>query len=238
LDDSDQEVKLLVLKLLCNTVLDYQDLDVDITDMVDKVCLLVRDENLETRKFALWTLKHLTYLDKEDVNREILKFTSIPDLIEYVRSEDEIVQVQALCILRNLLYKTAQEVEGVLSVCETEVMNLLEGIVKRKTKHLVVHGLLAVCNITCGDERHKLLVISSPIMQEILILCRDENPELRKAAVECLINLCYRDGYPVEKVRLEMLRGLGVETLLREAGPEFEMESIVQGACNNLGQGL
>ena len=105
LEHCDGKVKELVLKILCNTVLNYDSLQIDVTIIVSKTCKLVALST--TRELALWLLKNLTFIDKAELKQAILEAIPLEEFVSMASNGTAGEQLQSLGLLRNLLYPYA-----------------------------------------------------------------------------------------------------------------------------------
>lgn len=233
MDHPDEKVKELVLKILCNTVLDYDSLQIDVTVLVGKACKLVALP--ATRELALWLLKNLTFIEKSELKQAVLEQIALEDFISIASNGSTGEQIQSLGILRNLFYPDCKYIESALISCTSVLFRLFEITLTTQSGDALLHALYALVNVSNGSERLKMLLVESSLVELVMRLMERTQEEVKKAVSEFLINLCWREQFPQAAERIRRLRELGVETRLREAQDAFPHEDLIQKSRSNLG---
>lgn len=93
-------------------------------------------------------------------------------LINLLDDEEVTIQEQALMIFRCLLFKNSEDVEEVLENCKSELLKKLEEKIYCANDEVLIHTLYVMANLAAGNDKHKMLVISSFIkrISELLVI--------------------------------------------------------------------
>ena len=148
LEHYDGKVKELVLKILCNTVLDYDSLQVDVTMLVSKTCKLVVLP--ATRELALWLLKNLTFIDKAELKQVIVEAIPLEEFVSWASNGTPGEQLQSLGLLRNVLYPDCKPIESSVLGCAPALFRLLEAALTTQFSEALLHSLYEVVNLSCA----------------------------------------------------------------------------------------
>ena len=232
LDSHDSRVQVLVLKILCNAMLDYDAFPVDVTELIGKSCEMVRRG--ETRLLALWLLKNLTFSDKTEVAVRVVENLELREVVGIVETGSPEEQLQALGILRNLLYPDGRDIESYLSPLYTDLFRVLEKVITTQQGEAASLAMYALVNLSCGAERVKMMIIEANLVQTVMKLLGRDEEDVRKAASEFMVNMCWREQFPEASERLRRLRDLGVESFLHLAESEFPQEQLLLVSRSNL----
>ncbi|KAI3433416.1 hypothetical protein D9Q98_003231 [Chlorella vulgaris] len=221
-DEGDTEVAAQAMGTLTNLAVDFSAVKEQLLahDGVARFAALADSMQPVLRLHGVWGLSSVAYMAAPEVKQSIahhLPWSSVVALLE--DSEPE-VREKVMLLLRNMLH-SERNIEAVLTwSCNAlleaarDVLQRSEGQAAAELKH---HALYVVVNMASSTAAHKEAVMQSGWPPLLVQQLRDENEQVREAAVWAIINLTWsRDGDAEETaVRVQQLRLLGVEEELR-----------------------
>ncbi|KAH7405374.1 hypothetical protein KP509_15G068000 [Ceratopteris richardii] len=222
LDDPSPVVQVAALSAVSNVVLDFTPHKSVFFQCggVSQLIQLSRSMDPMLRLNAVWALRNLLYLADMAVKEKVISELTVSTLTSLIHDPEEMVQEQALAFVRNLVYGSVDSVQQVFA----EESAILIAVERQLCIACRPEGVYVLSNIAAGNELHKEAVMSfvAPVSQEgrnpspILRFLQDmSNPQLRVAAVWCVMNLSYPDS-PGAVTRVARLRESGIEQQLQK----------------------
>ncbi|KAH7405377.1 hypothetical protein KP509_15G068000 [Ceratopteris richardii] len=227
LDDPSPVVQVAALSAVSNVVLDFTPHKSVFFQCggVSQLIQLSRSMDPMLRLNAVWALRNLLYLADMAVKEKVISELTVSTLTSLIHDPEEMVQEQALAFVRNLVYGSVDSVQQVFAE-ESAILIAVERqlCIACRPEVCTQQGVYVLSNIAAGNELHKEAVMSfvAPVSQEgrnpspILRFLQDmSNPQLRVAAVWCVMNLSYPDS-PGAVTRVARLRESGIEQQLQK----------------------
>ena len=152
------EVKINAVGMICNLALELQSKKTDdFTNLISKLVELTRQTtNLKLRKNALFAIKNFSFMCTKDIRSTIISHLGLKELYHLLDDEDPSIQMQALCIYRNLVYKTPDDINEVLGSGDQLLNKLYEKLFSSK-EDIIIHSIYVCSNIANGNEKHRAL---------------------------------------------------------------------------------
>lgn len=222
LSDSSTQVQVSAASIMNNILVDFSDLQLQ--GLVEKLCELTGSSNDELRHISTCAIKNLVYKSKRETKKDLMKYLTYDRLLDLTNDSLSIIQEQALCIFRNLLFCEEEDIDFVLSSVHSELLDLLISKLSSSYPRVISQSLYVIANIASGNESHKSLIIESPILPRILELISFPEVEIRIASAFCLLNLCWGSGASSEAPRLQRLVQLGVRAKLECINEDEDMK--------------
>eukprot|EP01018_Ginkgo_biloba_P032742 Gb_32695 [translate_table: standard] len=232
LDDQSSVVQVAALSAISNIVLDFTPHKAVFFKCggVSQLIQLARAMDPMLRLNAVWALRNLIYLADMSVKEKVMMELTVSTLTSLIHDPEEVVQEQALAFVRNLVYGSVESVQQVFA----EDGLILSAVVKQlwiaTRPEVCTQGLYVLSNIAAGNEYHKEEVMCyvapyvqgecmpSPLLRFLLEM---NNPQVRIAAVWCIMNLSYPDS-----------PGLAMRVArLSDAGILSQIEKMVDDPC-------
>nr|KAJ3421767.1 Armadillo repeat-containing protein 8 [Polyrhizophydium stewartii] len=207
--DTSIDVQIEASATLCNIVLDFSPMKKIVLEKggVKRLVELVAQPNILLRRNALWALKNMTFQNDSEIKRDVMQHLGWDKLLVLMDDGDLVIQEQALNLLRNL-------------ACGKESANIF-GVLERKLQTMAAHPeivlqtLYIIVNLGIGNLEHKTAMMArTGLLQHTFAFLDHENPQIRVAAIWCVINLTWMDD-PGARERVIALSALGIEEKLR-----------------------
>lgn len=224
LDDPYPVVQVAALSAVSNVVLDFTPHKTVFFQCkgVSQLIQLSRSMDPMLRLNAVWALRNLLYLADMSVKEKVMAELTVSTLTSLIHDSEEMVEEQALAFVRNLVYGSVDSVQQVFAE-DSAILTAVERQLCLATRpEVCTQGVYVLSNIAAGNELHKEAVMSfvAPISpggcgpSPILRFLQDmSNPQLRVAAVWCVMNLSYPDSSGAV-TRVARLRDTGIEQQL------------------------
>jgi hypothetical protein len=222
LSDSSTQVQVSAASIMNNILVDFSDLQLQ--GLVEKLCELTGSSNDELRHISTCAIKNLVYKSKRETKKDLMRYLTYDRLLHLSNDSLSVIQEQALCIFRNLLFCEEEDIEFVLSSVHSQLLDLIISKLSSSFPRVVSQSLYVIANIASGNESHKSLIIESPILPRILELISLPEVEIRIASAFCLLNLCWGSGASSEAPRLQRLVELGVRSKLECINEDEDMK--------------
>lgn len=222
LSDPSTQVQVSAASIMNNILVDFSDLQLQ--GLVEKLCELTSSSNDELRHISTCAIKNLVYKSKRETKKELMRYLTYERLLNLANDSLNLVQEQALCIFRNLLFCEEEDIEIVLTKVHQPLLELLIHKLSVPHPRVISQALYVIANISSGNETHKAIIIESPILPRILDLISSSEVEIRIASAFCLLNLCWGTGAQHEFPRLQRLIQLGVRSKLEIIHEDEDMK--------------
>lgn len=224
LDDPYPVVQVAALSAVSNVVLDFTPHKTVFFQCkgVSQLIQLSRSMDPMLRLNAVWALRNLLYLADMSVKEKVMAELTVSTLTSLIHDSEEMVEEQALAFVRNLVYGSVDSVQQVFAE-DSAILTAVERQLCLATRpEVCTQGVYVLSNIAAGNELHKEAVMSfvapmspggcgpSPILRFLQDM---SNPQLRVAAVWCVMNLSYPDSSGAV-TRVARLRDTGIEQQL------------------------
>lgn len=242
LSDPAPKVQATACATLCNLVLNYYPMKENIllAGGVSELANLSKSLDSVLRLHSTWAIKNLLYRADRSLKDRVMKELTWPQLMALLNDDEPVVQVQAVTIVRNLVYGKDADIDPVVEYQNGEILNILERILSptsQASTDMKQHAMYAINNIASGSDRHKELIMQSKVMDWVLHCLRNmESCDLRVAAAWSIINLTWRDSDEAAvKNRVECLKHMGFESQLETMveDPSLNVKDRVTEALKN-----
>ena len=233
LSDPSRQVQQTASATLCNLVLSFMPMKENILAAggVRELAALSKSPDSILRLHSTWAIKNLLYRADRVLKERVMEELTWPQLLALLNDSEPDVQVQAVIIVRNLVFGKKEDIEPVVQYQDGEVLSILERILgpqSGSSAEMKKHAVYAVSNICSGSNKHKDMIMGSMILQSILQCLRDQQScELRVAAAWVVINLTWQDAEDEASVRSRQLR-------LTQMGFEAQLESMLEDSSLNV----
>ena len=183
------------------------------------------------RLHSTWAIKNLLYRADRTLKQRVMEELTWPQLLTLLNDSEPEVQVQAVTIVRNLVFGKEDDIEMVVQYQNGEILSILERILSPtsgSSAEMKQHAVYAVSNISSGSDKHKEMIMQTMVLNSVLHCLRDQHScELRVAAAWVIINLTWQDGADNAGVasRIERLKQMGFES---------QLESMVEDTSLNV----
>jgi len=232
LNDSNLEVQLSASAPICNIVLDFTPMKQTFIDRGGVGTLVkLTDSSIPLLKLnAVWALKNLLFMADMKIKKAVINVLTFDRIWRLLHCTEVGVREQAISLLRNLSY-TKEGNSDTLDILDEfgglfEVLQEL--LTKSESTEAICQALYVVCNIATSPK-HKLLLMSSCLLEAVLRLTHHSEDRIRLAAVWCIVNLSWRSNPPgnarskvdsdelkESQRRIGQLREMGFEKRLAE----------------------
>eukprot|EP00249_Psilotum_nudum_P017937 c26559_g1_i2 orf=648-2606(+) len=227
LDDPSPSVQVAALSAVSNVVLDFTPQKAAFFQCggVSQLIQLSRSMDPFLRLNSVWALRNLLYLADMSVKEKVMNELTVSTLISLINDSEDMVQEQALAFVRNLVYGSIESVHqifledgAILSAVERQLC------VATRPEVCTQQGLYVLSNVAAGNEFHKESVMrfaapelpGSCTASALISFLQDmSNPQLRVAAVWCIMNLTYPDS-PGVVSRISRLCDAGIQLQLQK----------------------
>ncbi|KAI5064927.1 hypothetical protein GOP47_0019622 [Adiantum capillus-veneris] len=224
LDDPYPVVQVAALSAVSNVVLDFTPHKSVFFQCggVSQLIQLSRSMDPMLRLNAVWALRNLLYLADMSVKEKVMAELTVSTLTSLIHDSEEMVEEQALAFVRNLVYGSVDSVQQVFAEDSAILTAVERQLCIASRPEVCTQGVYVLSNIAAGNESHKEAVMSfvAPVSpgecspSPILRFLQDmSNPQLRVAAVWCVMNLSYPDSSGAV-TRVARLRETGIEQQL------------------------
>ncbi|KAI7878465.1 ARM repeat-containing protein [Lichtheimia hyalospora FSU 10163] len=219
---------------LCNLTLDFSPMKKNVIDAgaIDRFVEYAKSDDPKLQLNGVWALNSLLYKADLQAKKAVMKSLTYDTLIELLHEPDMGIQEQALEIVRNLVCGQQEDVEHVidgigkddlLDVLESKLQvtsNMgLEGEDSNTMASILEPALYIITNMSSSYEEPRKLLMSRPnIVNSVASHLSHSAPNIRVAAVWCIINWTWitcDDDEDALAERVNRLRALGVEQQLR-----------------------
>eukprot|EP00798_Chlamydomonas_sp_ICE-L_P026108 gene26108-11823_t len=194
------------------------------------------------RLHSTWALRNMAYKSDTTVRHSLmgeLKWSSMRALLN---DEDEQVQEQAICTLRNLCMDSPNHITAVFDWAGADLLAILEEKLdpcRNISVSIAEHAIYTVVNILTGSDAHKDAVLSSNLPAMLIHYLRGSQgtSELRLPAIWCIINFTWPDSSTGLPGRKRKLLELGVDEYLKgllQLDPTLDVRERVKTALEQL----
>eukprot|EP00127_Corallochytrium_limacisporum_P006357 Clim_evm68s225 gene=Clim_evmTU68s225 len=217
LDDDSLEVQIAATATLCNLVLDFSPMKKVVIAQggVKKLVQLINCDQHELRLNSLWALKNLLYSadsETKDYVMSELPWTAMQTLLTDWSPE---IKVQGLSLLRNMASGPDPDIEKIFDNMGQGFIDAIASALQYKNHpEVLLQALYIVCNVAVSKEHKAQLMPSSQILEAVIDALSHEGPELRVAALWCVINLTWKED-PGSAERIRVLRDMKVVEKIR-----------------------
>ena len=234
LSDPSQIVQQTASATICNLVLSFLPMKENVLAAggVRELASLSKSMDSILRLHSTWAIKNLLYRADLRMKERVMEELTWPQLLTLLNDSEPEVQIQAVTIVRNLVFGKEADIEPVVQYQNGEVLSILERILgpnSGSSSEMKQHAAYAVSNISSGSDKHKEMIMQSIVLNSILECLRDKQcGELRVAACWVIINLTWQDEIKDEapaKGRVERLRQMGFQA---------QMESMLEDTSLNV----
>merc|ERR1711977_294885 len=233
LSDPSPQVQQTASATLCNLVLSYLPMKENILAAggVRELASLSKSMDSILRLHSTWAIKNLLYRADRTLKQRVMEELTWPQLLTLLNDSEPEVQVQAVTIVRNLVFGKEDDIEMVVQYQNGEILSILERILSPtsgSSAEMKQHAVYAVSNISSGSDKHKEMIMQTMVLNSVLHCLRDQHScELRVAAALVIINLTWQDGADNAGVasRIERLKQMGFES---------QLESMVEDTSLNV----
>ncbi|XP_057844062.1 uncharacterized protein LOC131053467 [Cryptomeria japonica] len=220
LDDETPAVQVAALGAISNIVLDFTPHKKLFfkCGRVSQLIQLAKSMDPMLRLNALGALRNLIYLADMSVKQKLMMELTTSTLTSLIHDCEELVQEQALAFVRNLVHGSVESVQLVFAE-DGRIFNSVLSLLEIATRpEVCTQGIYVLSNVASGNEYHKEEVMRSVapnihgecIPSTWIRFLQDfSSPQVRVAAVWCIMNLSYPDSPGVE-MRIARLRDAGV----------------------------
>ncbi|TFK23714.1 ARM repeat-containing protein [Coprinopsis marcescibilis] len=231
------------LKAVCNIVMEFSPLRPGFLagGVMSRLMTFIRstdDEpySLSLKLNAMWAVKNLLYKSTSETKRDIMSHFGWRDLFTFLHDPVEDIQEQAYNIVKNL----AEHDEGITMVFRelcplqpslsssmivsnaslTPSNNLLDSIATvlhtpSSPSAVVAEATGVLANLANGTPRETSLILHHPkLLEGLRTVIAERGSEVRKPAVQCILQLVLEREGGRERRRVMVSRGVG-ETLRR-----------------------
>ncbi|KAJ7537944.1 hypothetical protein O6H91_11G029000 [Diphasiastrum complanatum] len=207
---------------------------------VSQLIQLARSMDSVLRQNAVWALRNLLYLADMMAKERVMRELTFSTLVDLICDSEEIVQEQALAFVRNLVYGSVECVQLIFAQ-DGAILHAVERQLCGATRpEVCVQGVYVLSNVAAGSEHHKEAIMEfvSPIAigdRSASILLRFlqdmSNPQIRVAAVWCIMNLIHADS-PGVLSRVLRLHDAGIQLQLQKMAedPILDVKDRVRAA--------
>ncbi|KAJ7299085.1 hypothetical protein O6H91_Y307900 [Diphasiastrum complanatum] len=242
LDDPSPLVQVSALGAASNIVLDFTPHKAVFFNCggVSQLIQLARSMDSVLRQNAVWALRNLLYLADMMAKERVMRELTFSTLVDLICDSEEIVQEQALAFVRNLVYGSVECVQLIFAQ-DGAILHAVERQLCGATRpEVCVQGVYVLSNVAAGSEHHKEAIMEfvSPIAigdRSASILLRFlqdmSNPQIRVAAVWCIMNLIHADS-PGVMSRVLRLHDAGIQLQLQKMAedPILDVKDRVRAA--------
>ncbi|KAJ7537947.1 hypothetical protein O6H91_11G029000 [Diphasiastrum complanatum] len=242
LDDPSPLVQVSALGAASNIVLDFTPHKAVFFNCggVSQLIQLARSMDSVLRQNAVWALRNLLYLADMMAKERVMRELTFSTLVDLICDSEEIVQEQALAFVRNLVYGSVECVQLIFAQ-DGAILHAVERQLCGATRpEVCVQGVYVLSNVAAGSEHHKEAIMEfvSPIAigdRSASILLRFlqdmSNPQIRVAAVWCIMNLIHADS-PGVLSRVLRLHDAGIQLQLQKMAedPILDVKDRVRAA--------
>jgi len=235
---------------LCNLVLNFGPMKESILAAggVRELALLSKSDDHVLRLHSAWAIKNMLYKADRNLRERVMEELTWPHLFALLNDSEPGVQIQAVTIVRNLVFGKEADIEPVVEYKNGAVLATLERILgpaSGSSAEMKQHAVYAVSNIAAGSEKHKERIMESAVLNSILQCLRERQcSELRVAAIWVIINLTWQEessdnedgSWPLVKSRIDRLRQLGFEAQLESMKEDtsLNVKDRVMGALKSM----
>jgi len=232
LSDPSPQVQQTASATLCNLVLSFNPMKENILAAggVRELAMLSKSMDSILRLHSTWAIKNLLCRANRRIKERVMEELTWPQLLTLLNDSEPDVQIQAVTIVRNLVFGKMEDIEPVVQYKNGEVLSILERLLSPSSgssAKIREHAIYAVSNICSGSDKHKDMIIQSMILSSVLQCLRDEqSSELRVAAAWVIINLTWKDAddEASAKARIERLRQMGFEDQLESMKDDSSLD--------------
>ncbi|CAG8447099.1 5635_t:CDS:10 [Scutellospora calospora] len=229
LSDESTDVQTMACATLCNLVLEFSPMRKQIMEQggIEKLVKLVHSPDNTLRLNAIWALKNLVYHAESEVKYRVMEVLTYITMEKLIEDSELDVQEKALNLLRNLACPKPEDIEEVFKgLTETRLMNIIESKLCSWSIEIIKQILFVINNIATGNERHKKTIMArTNILTHIKNYMSHQNPEIRVAAVWCLINLTWmEDRHSSSQLRVRELRQFGFEDIVKNMADDENLD--------------
>ncbi len=168
INDSYVEVKISAVRMICNLALELQNRKQDdyaalMSKLVD---ITKHSDNNSLRQNALCAIKNFSYMCNKDTRAIIISKFDLKELYILLDDADVEIQVQSLCLYRNLLYRCTEDINEVLAVND-QIYNKLYEKLFSPNEDVMIQALYVCCNIANGNERHRMSFMEEKFLKRL-----------------------------------------------------------------------
>ncbi|KAJ7559874.1 hypothetical protein O6H91_04G104500 [Diphasiastrum complanatum] len=225
LDDPSPFVQVSALGAASNIVLDFTPDKAAFFNCggVSQFIQLAQSKDSVIRQNAIWALRNLLYLADMMVKDRVMRELTLSILVDLISDSNERVQEQALAFVRNLVYGSVECVQLIFAEDGAILHAIERQLCVASCPEICIQGLYVLINVAAGSEHHKEAVMEfvSPVAAgSILVRFLEDmsNPQLRIAAVWCIMNLIHAESPGVFS---RVLR-------FRDAGIQLQLQKMVE----------
>jgi hypothetical protein len=162
------EVKISAVRMVCNLALELQNRKQDdyaalMSKLVD---ITKHSDNNILRKNALCAIKNFSYMCNKETRAIIISKFDLKELYILLDDADVEIQVQSLCLYRNLLYRCTEDINEVLAVND-QIYNKLYEKLFSPNEDILIQALYVCCNIANGNERHRTSFMEEKFLKRL-----------------------------------------------------------------------
>ncbi|CAG8661632.1 5355_t:CDS:10, partial [Racocetra persica] len=229
LSDESTDVQTMACATLCNIVLEFSPMRKQIMEQggIEKLVKLVHSPDNTLRLNAIWALKNLVYHAESEVKYRVMEVLTYITMEKLIEDPELDVQEKALNLLRNLACPKPEDIEEVFKgLTESRLMNIIESKLCSWSDEIIKQILFVINNIATGNEYHKKTIMSrTNILSHIKNYMGHQNPDIRVAAVWCLINLTWmEDKHSSSQLRVRELRQFGFEDIVKNMANDDNLD--------------
>ncbi|KAF0444540.1 ARM repeat-containing protein [Gigaspora margarita] len=230
LSDESTDVQTMACATLCNIVLEFSPMRKQIMEQggIEKLVKLVHSPDNTLRLNAIWALKNLVYHAESEVKYRVMEVLTYQTMEKLIEDPELDVQEKALNLLRNLACPKPEDIEEVFNgLTESRLMNIIESkLCCSWSEEIIKQILFVINNIATGNENHKKTIMSrTNILTHIKNYMSHQNPDIRVAAVWCLINLTWmEDKHSSSQLRVRELRQFGFEDIVKNMANDENLD--------------
>ncbi|GAA99035.1 uncharacterized protein L969DRAFT_84223 [Mixia osmundae IAM 14324] len=192
-EDEDEPVKIAATAAICNLLPDFSPMKelLIANDILPKLVVFVDSPNVLLRQYALAALKNGVYWAEHDLKKLVSTTLGWQRLLELFDDCETTIQVHALSLLRNIACTRVEDVEMALQGMGPEAcFDMLNRKLCSKQSEVTLQAVYVLLNIATGDVRHKQEIMDRPdLLKSLLATLWHESPDIRIAALWCIINL-------------------------------------------------
>lgn len=225
------EVRRCASATLCNLVLEFSPARGIVLDNggSDVLVKLLRSEDEELRKNALWALKNLLFNADCKTKADVMMKLGYDNLLTLCADAHPQVREIAMTFVRNLASSGSsksnnEQVDAMFAATSNRLISVLSNILGSDTSSfdIALQALYVVCNIASGTEEHKACIMKSDVPHLLLQWTAHEDEKARIAAIWCVINLSGKEGVDVRTKRARKPRAF----LRSAARPTSRLEML------------
>ena len=248
LESPDVQLQSISCATLCNIILNFSSMKESLIRIgaLETITNLSLSLDVEVRRNATLALKNLLFQSSLDIKKSVLSSLGVKTIKGLLTSDDFLVELNAVAMLRNLVCGNAEEIEYTLNfIGQTTFLDIIsEKLCKVSAPfELKVHALYTLTNMATGSKLHKDYIIArGDILNQVVLLLGNpdsdgsNSSDIRVACLWTIINLTWNEDDHF-KERIRILCQLGVDMKLKQLviseSISFDVRDRAKTAFNN-----